>query len=76
MRPAKPCETFEAASAGREMVKVDPRGTSQTCVNGAAVPGTLAERCNECLVCGLSAPRTVVSGASHTATRLGRALAA
>ena len=53
--------SYKAASAGRELVKVDPRGTSQTCVRGAAVPKTLAERWHECPVCGLSAPRDVVS---------------
>ena len=52
---------YKAASAGRELVKVDPRGTSQTCVCGAAVRKTLAERWHECPVCGLSAPRNVVS---------------
>src|SRR5439155_24739927 len=35
---------YKAASAGRELVKVDPRGTSQVCVCGAAVPKTRAER--------------------------------
>ena len=52
---------YKAASAGRELVKVDARGTSQVCVCGAAVPKTLAERWHECPVCGLSAPRDVVS---------------
>jgi len=52
---------YKAASAGRELVKVDPRGTSQVCICGAAVPKTLAERWHECPVCGLSAPRNVVS---------------
>ncbi|PYT73759.1 MAG: hypothetical protein DMG39_05685, partial [Acidobacteria bacterium] len=52
---------YKAASAGRELVKVDPRGTSQVCVCGAAVPKTLAERWHECPACGLSAPRDVVS---------------
>src|SRR5207244_3169257 len=52
---------YKAASAGRELVKVDPRGTSQVCVCGAAVPKTLAERWHECPVCGLSAPRDVVT---------------
>jgi transposase len=46
-------------SCGRELVKVHPRETSQTC--GAAVPKTLAERWHECPECGLSAPRDVVS---------------
>ena len=53
--------SYKAASAGRELVKVDPRGTSQVCVCGGAVPKTLAERWHECPVCGLSAPRNVVS---------------
>src|SRR5437868_10248353 len=52
---------YKAASAGRELVKVDPRGTSQVCVCGAAVPKTLAERWHERPACGLSAPRDVVS---------------
>jgi len=52
---------YKAASAGRELVKVDARGTSQVCVCGAAVPKTLAERWHACPVCGLSAPRDVVS---------------
>ena len=53
--------SYKAASARGELVKVDPRGTSQTCVRGAAVPKTLAERWHECPVCGLSAPRDVVT---------------
>src|SRR5437667_8634867 len=53
--------SYKAASAGRELVKEDPRETSQVCVCGAAVPKTLAERWHECPVCGLSAPRDVVS---------------
>src|SRR5438874_2575962 len=52
---------YKAASAGRELVKVNPRGTSQVCVCGAAVPKTLAECWHECPVCGFSAPRDVVS---------------
>ena len=52
---------YKAASAGRELVKVDPRGTSQRCVSGAYVPKTLKDRWHECPVCGLSAPRDVVS---------------
>jgi len=53
--------SYQAANAGRELVKADPRGTSQVCVCGAAVPKTLAERWHECPVCGLSAPRDVVT---------------
>src|SRR5438034_9759569 len=53
--------SYKAASAGRELVKEDPRETSQVCVCGAVVPKTLAERWHECPVCALSAPRDVVS---------------
>ena len=53
--------TYKAASAGRELVKVDPRGTSQTCWCGACVPKTLEERWHTCPACGLSAPRDLVS---------------
>ena len=52
---------YKAASAGRELMKEDPRETSQVCVCGAAVPKKLAERWHECPECGLSAPRDVVS---------------
>lgn len=51
----------KAADAGRELVRVDPRGTSQTCLCGAPVPKALCDRWHCCLVCGLSAPRDIVS---------------
>lgn len=52
---------YKAESAGRVLVKVDPRGTSQTCLCGARVPKTLSQRWHECPVCGLSLPRDHVS---------------
>src|SRR5262245_21931860 len=52
---------YKAECAGRELVKVDPRGTSQTCECGAPVPKTLADRRHECPACGMSASRDVVS---------------
>jgi putative transposase len=52
---------YKAESAGRELVKVDPRGTSQTCVCGTSVPKALSQRWHECPNCGLAAPRDVVS---------------
>jgi putative transposase len=52
---------YKAASAGREVIQVDPRGTSQTCVCGALVPKTLADRWHDCPACGLSASRDHVS---------------
>lgn len=47
--------------AGRLLIKVDPRGTSQTCTCGATVRKTLADRWHLCLNCGLSANRDHVS---------------
>ena len=53
--------SYKAASAGRVLVKVDSRGTSQTCVCGAQVPKTLTDRWHHCPTYGLWAPRDVVS---------------
>lgn len=52
---------YKAESAGRVFVKVDPRGTSQTCTCGAEVRKTLKERLHVCLNCGLVADRDHVS---------------
>lgn len=52
---------YKAESAGRVFVKVDPRGTSQTCICGARVEKTLSQRWHECSACGLSAERDHVS---------------
>jgi putative transposase len=52
---------YKAASAGREFIQVDPRGTSQTCICGQRVPKTLRERWHSCPGCGLSAGRDHVS---------------
>lgn len=51
----------KAECAGRLLMKVDPRGTSQTCLCGASVPKTLSQRWHQCRECGLSAPRDHVS---------------
>jgi putative transposase len=53
--------SYKAECAGRVLVKVDPRATSQTCLCGARVPKTLADRWHDCSVCGLSASRDYVS---------------
>jgi putative transposase len=52
---------YKAEGAGRKLVYVDPRGTSQTCLCGAEVRKTLADRWHLCLECGLSAARDHVS---------------
>lgn len=51
----------KAEEAGRLLVKVNPRGTSQTCLCGAPVPKTLSQRWHACMECGLSAARDHVS---------------
>jgi putative transposase len=48
---------YKAEDAGRELWKVDPRGTSQRCVCGANVPKDLSQRWHECQSCGLSVGR-------------------
>lgn len=53
--------TYKAENAGRVLVKVNPRGTSQTCICGAEVRKTLKDRWHLCLSCGLSANRDHVS---------------
>lgn len=52
---------YKAESAGRELVTVDPRGTSQTCLCGARVPKRLSDREHVCTACGLVADRDHVS---------------
>lgn len=53
--------SYKAESAGRLLVKVDPRGTSQTCICGATVRKTLSMREHVCVACGLVADRDHVS---------------
>jgi putative transposase len=52
---------YKAAEAGRQLVHVNPCGTSQRCLCGAPVPKTLSQRWHQCEVCGLSAARDHVS---------------
>jgi putative transposase len=53
--------SYKAECAGRLLVKVDPRGTSQTCLCGATVRKTLAVREHVCLSCGLVGSRDHIS---------------
>ena len=58
--PRRRMELFLLPSSGTRLPAPgeswwDPRGTSQVCVCGAAVPKTLAELWHECPACGLSA---------------------
>jgi putative transposase len=52
---------YKAESAGRVLVKVNARGTSQTCLCGVRVPKTLSQRWHLCPACGLSLQRDQVS---------------
>lgn len=48
---------YKAENAGRQLIAVNPRGTSQTCVCGASVPKRLSDREHVCTACGLIADR-------------------
>src|SRR5438105_10692394 len=52
---------YKAEEAGRQLVKVDPRGTSQRCPCGARVPKKLSDREHVCTACGLIGKRDHVS---------------
>ena len=53
--------SYKAANAGRQLIAVNPAGTSQTCLCGASVPKLLSDREHVCIECRLVAPRDVVS---------------
>jgi putative transposase len=52
---------YKAESAGRKLIQVDPRGTSQRCPCGASVPKKLSDREHVCTECGLVGERDQVS---------------
>ena len=52
---------YKAAEAGRKLIAVEPRGTSQVCLCGVPVPKALSQRWHQCPACGLSAARDHVS---------------
>jgi putative transposase len=52
---------YKAENAGRQLIAVNPRGTSQTCVCGASVPKRLSDREHVCTACGLIADRDHVA---------------
>ena len=52
--------SYKAEEAGKRVVRVDPRGTSQRCNRcGSVVAKNLSVRVHECLVCGFTADRDV-----------------
>jgi putative transposase len=52
---------YKAQAAGRRFVKVNPRGTSQTCICGNPVPKTLGDRVHICKACNATEDRDVMS---------------
>ena len=63
---------YKAEEAGRQLVKVDARGTSQRCPCGARVPKKLSDREHVCTKCGLLSTRDHVS--AMEILRLGQSL--
>jgi len=53
--------TYKAENAGRQLIKVNPNGTSQTCICGGLVKKTLSVRHHYCLKCGYFNHRDIVS---------------
>lgn len=54
---------YKAAKAGRQVIKVNPAGTSQYCaICLNRVPKELSDRWHECPCCGASMPRDINSG--------------
>jgi putative transposase len=65
--------TYKAESAGRDLVKVNPRGTSQNCsACGVQVPKDLSVRVHVCPDCGYTADRDL--NAAKNILRLGQSL--
>jgi len=52
---------YKAGNAGRRLIAVNPRGTSQTCLCGTKVLKRLSDREHVCTACGLIASRDHVS---------------
>jgi putative transposase len=53
--------TYKAENAGKKLIKVNPNGTSQSCICGETVKKTLAVRHHHCLTCGYTNHRDIVS---------------
>jgi putative transposase len=66
--------SYKAENAGRRFVQVDPRGTSQRCVCGAANRKKLSDREHVCVACGLATTRDHASALEIQ--RLGQSLQA
>jgi putative transposase len=68
--------TSKAEEAGRTVIAVNPRGTSQTCVCGEPVPKGLSDRWHLCPRCHVSLPRDQVSAMLIKQTGLDQAVSA
>jgi putative transposase len=53
--------SYKAENAGRTIVRVNPAGTSQTCICGNNVPKKLADRVHNCESCGIICDRDFMS---------------
>jgi len=52
------CLDYKAEGAGRQLIRIPPRGTTQNCSNcGEVVPKTLKDRTHECPYCGYTVDR-------------------
>lgn len=52
---------YKAEDAGKKLVKVNPNGTSQTCICGETVKKDLSVRWHHCVHCGFKNHRDIVS---------------
>lgn len=69
--------SYKAAGAGRKVIKVNPRNTSQNCSGcGKKVPKPLAIRVHNCSYCNLSLDRDVNAARNIAATGHGQCLQA
>lgn len=63
---------YKAENAGKRVWKVNPRGTSQTCICGETVRKDVSVRVHHCLSCGYKDHRDIVS--AQIILRLGQSL--
>lgn len=66
--------TYKAENAGKKLIKVNPNGTSQTCICGETVKKDLSVRVHYCLSCGYKNHRDIVSAKVILKLGLGHSL--
>jgi putative transposase len=67
---------YKAENAGKKLVEVNPRGTSQTCICGEPVKKDLSERWHKCEKCGLDEHRDITAAKVILKLGLGHSLLA